>query len=182
MLPSALAVGLTDLLTLSRQLKTINLQFEVLEFASRRPEEAVAVSLFGGEPERVAVAEWLLVAGAPALAFRLVQEAELPALRVYKGALGALAAARQGAAITAMVRQVQALLGDEERDDLLRAAIEAQAALGDLKAAEQWVALLADPSARVRGYIGPFQPPTPRHFSFGSMPEAKAGLHGVRQA
>lgn len=154
LLPSVLSHE-TDLLTLSRLLKSINLQFEVLEFFSRAKAAESAASIFGTDVERAALAQRLIVAGNMDLAFRLIQEFELAALSVYETAIAAFAAARQGASITALVRQVQALLSDEERDVLLRAAIEAQAVqLGDLKAAEQWVPLVAQPQVRVRGFIG----------------------------
>lgn len=153
LLPSPLSAD-ADLLALSRLLKTINLQFEVLDFFWRSKASGPA-SILGTDEERADLAQRLIVAGNMDLAFRLIQEFQLAALRVYEAAIAAFAASRQASAITALVRHVQALLGDEERDVLLRAAIEAQAVqLGDLKAAEQWVPLVAQPQVRVRGFIG----------------------------
>ena len=149
--------GPAALAAVAGELKTINLQLEVLSFTHRLPAKERAdppLTLFGADEERRALTELAVFHGNFDLAFRLLQECQLPVLAVATAVLERNAKARDASAMQALVRSIQVLLADEERDELIQKLVDLLVSeMSDLKTAEMWVPKLQSPSSRVKAYI-----------------------------
>lgn len=100
----------------------------------------------------IAVTEQVIVLGGYDLAYQLVQNFKLPSGQVYGNAVRSLARGKQLSKITDLIKQIKAVIMDQELDNIILAAMEVYVReQKDKRSSEKLLGYLVKPKGIVLG-------------------------------
>eukprot|EP01125_Pyxidicula_operculata_P020500 TRINITY_DN7594_c0_g1_i1.p1 TRINITY_DN7594_c0_g1~~TRINITY_DN7594_c0_g1_i1.p1 ORF type:complete len:2393 (+),score=520.52 TRINITY_DN7594_c0_g1_i1:11-7189(+) len=151
----------------SKYTKTINLQLETIRFfnegtkgdffsSSSPPKFDLKVlnsTLFGGVPQKSKIAEVLIEHFNIDLAWKILQEYQLPTTNIYKNAFGSIVNKQQSSKIQSLLKSMRGTLSDSEWDEIILDLVLNLSKLEDKKMAENFAKYLTSPHDKVTALI-----------------------------
>jgi len=135
-------------------MQTINLEMEIIQHSTihQRLQEG-KLSLFGSERKRKRIAE-IMLEESPALAFRVINNYNLPAVKLYCRTLKALAHKKKYNEIESLLKQILVTLSLQEKDAVVENLIYVLVKeVKDIRTAEKHIAKLTSDSKMVRACL-----------------------------
>lgn len=142
---------------ISRYLRSLNLQVEVLKYFSTQPKNVSQLnnlSLFGQQAQKSEIARELLECANHDLAFRVMQEFRMPMAPIYAEAIAKIAGRRQVPKIFDLLKNVKGSVDDKDWDEMVLAGVRVMVRdHHDAKTGERLVDKLVYPQSKVEGFV-----------------------------